>query len=56
MEKDQVDEWNHAVDLIEEGVLKSYSELRQLAHEQKCYHELMEIREQVLEHLKTLRK
>jgi hypothetical protein len=29
--------------------------LRGCAHEQKCYHELMDVRQNVLEYLKTLR-
>jgi hypothetical protein len=48
--------WNRGLDLFIESVHKSNVELRQCAHNQKCYSELMQIREQVLEHLKTLRK
>jgi hypothetical protein len=50
------DKWNRGLTLFEESVLKPDAELRNCAHEQKCYNELMQIREQVLEHLKTLRK
>ncbi len=50
------DKWNRGLDLFIESVHKPDNELRNLAHEQQCYHELMQIREQVLEHLKTLRK
>ena len=49
------DKWNRGLDIFIESVLKPDSALRQCAHNQKCYHELMEIREQVLDHLKTLR-
>jgi hypothetical protein len=50
------DKWNRAVSLFVESVLKPDSELRQQAHEQLCFHELMYVREIILEHLKTLRK
>jgi hypothetical protein len=50
------DKWNRGLTLFEESVLKPDVELRQCAHNQQCYNELMEVREQVLEHLKTLRK
>ncbi len=50
------DKWNRGLTLFEESVLKPDVELRQCAHNQKCYNELMQIREQVLEHLKSLRK
>lgn len=49
-------QWNRGLDLFIESVYKPDSELRQEAHVQECYQELMEIREYVLEYLKTLRK
>jgi len=48
--------WNRGLDLFIESVYKPDHELRQCAHNQKCFHELMHIRENVLEYLKTLRK
>ena len=42
--------------LFEESVLKPDPRLRQCARNQHCYKELMDVREQVLEYLKTLRK
>lgn len=48
--------WNRGLDLFIESVLKPDQELRQCAHNQKCYHELMYVRENVLEYLKTLRR
>jgi len=39
-----------------ESVMKPDPELRQCAHNQKCFHELMYIRQQVLEYLPLLRK
>ena len=47
--------WNRVVDLFVESVLKRDLSLRQCAHNQKCYHELMDIRSDVLEYLKTKR-
>jgi hypothetical protein len=47
--------WNRGLDIFIESVLKPDSQLRQCAHNQKCYYELMEIREEVLKHLHTLR-
>lgn len=47
--------WNRAVDLFIESVHKPDTSLRGCAHNQKCYHELMEVRDQVLDYLNTLR-
>lgn len=49
------DKWNRGVDLFIESVLKPDNELRQCAHNQKCYHELMDVRDSILAHLETLR-
>mgnify|MGYP001332909724 FL=1 len=48
--------WNRGLDIFIESVYKPDSSLRQCAHNQKCYHELMWVRENVLNYLKTLRK
>lgn len=48
--------WNRGLDLFIESVHKPDSELRNCAHNQKCYNELMAVRENVLEYLKTIRK
>ena len=45
-----------ALSLFEESVLAPDHKLRGCAHNQGCYDELMEIREHVLEYLKTLRE
>jgi hypothetical protein len=50
------EKWNSGLDLFVESVLKPDQELRQCAHNQKCFHELMDIRENMLEYLKSLRK
>ena len=56
MEESQTDKWNRGLTLFEESVLKPDSELRQCAHNQKCYNELMAVRQNVLEYLKTIRR
>lgn len=48
--------FNRGLDLFMESVLKPDSELRNCAHNQKCYHELMYIRSYVLDYLRTLRR
>ena len=47
--------WNDALTIFEESVHKPDSKLRSCAHNQKCFNELMDVREEVLKHLKTLR-
>jgi hypothetical protein len=48
--------FNRGLDLFMESVLKPDTKLRQCAHNQQCYHELMYIREYVMGYLKTLRR
>ena len=48
--------FNRGLDLFTESVLKPDPELRNCAHNQRCYHELMYIRSYVLVYLKTLRQ
>ena len=50
------EKWNRGLDLFIESVYKPDSDLRQQAHAQKCYNELLGIRWQILEYLETLRK
>ena len=52
--KDQ--KWNRGLDLYIESVHKPDNQLRSCAHNQKCFNELMEVRAEVLEYLKTLRR
>ncbi len=47
--------WNRGLDLFIESVLKPDHKLRQCAHNQECFHELMWCRDNVLDYLKTLR-
>ena len=49
------DKWNRGLDIFIESVIKPDSSLRQCAHNQKCYNELMTVREDVLQYLKTVR-
>ena len=46
--------YERALDLFTESVMKPDHDLRGCAHNQKCYNELMQIREHVLNYLKTL--
>jgi hypothetical protein len=55
-EESYSDKWNRGLDLFIESVYKPDQELRQCAHNQKCYNELMSIRDHVLSYLKTLRQ
>ena len=48
--------YQRALDLFTESVLKPDSDLRGCAYNQGCYEDLMEIREHVLEYLKTLKE
>ena len=48
--------WNRGLDLYIESVQKPDNQLRACAHNQKCYNELMAVREHVLEYVKTLRR
>ena len=48
--------YQRALDLFTESVLAPDHKLRGCAHNQGCYHQLMEIRQHVLEYLKTLKE
>jgi hypothetical protein len=48
--------WNYGLDIFIESVMEPDPDLRVFAREEHCYDELMEIRQHVLEYLKTLRK
>jgi hypothetical protein len=52
----QEDKWNRGLDIFIESVIKPDPALRQCAHNQQCYHELMWVRENVLDYLRTLRR
>ena len=48
--------YDRALSLFAESVMKPDHELRGCAHNQGCYDELMDVREHVLDYLKTLRE
>ena len=52
---DQKDKWNRGLDLFIESVLKTDPKLRNCAHNQECFNELMEVRKNILEHLESMR-
>lgn len=49
------EKWNRGLDIFIESVIKPDPSLRQCAHNQKCYHELMDVRDDVLNYLKSKR-
>ena len=51
----KIDKYNRAVDIFIESVQKPDPALRSCAHNQKCYNELMEVRQQVLDYVYRLR-
>ena len=51
----KIEKYNRAVDLFIESVHKPDTALRSF-HNQKCYNELMQVRDQVLEYVYTLRE
>lgn len=48
--------YNRGLDLFIESLLKPDPKLRGCAHNQGCYDELIEIRDTMVEYVKTLRK
>ena len=46
---------SNALTLFEESVLKPDSKLRDCARNQECYDELMQVRDEVVEYIRTLR-
>ena len=48
--------WNRGLDLYIESVHKADHHLPGSAHNQKCYNELMAVRQHVLEYLPSLRR
>ena len=53
---DKTEKRNRALGLFVESVLKPDHELRQCAHNQKCYNELLEWRQEVLDYLNSRRE
>ena len=52
---DKAEKRNRALGLFTESVLKADTELRQCAHNQLCFNELIEWRDEVLEYLNKRR-
>jgi len=48
------EKWNRGLDLYIESVHKPDHALRGCAHNQKCFHELMEIKDEVIEIVKDI--
>ena len=55
-EETDAEKYQRALDLFTESVLKPDTNLRGCAYNQGCYEDLMEIREHVLEYLRTLKE
>ena len=55
-EETPAEKYQRALDLFTESVLKPDHDLRSCSHNQGCFDELMEIREHVLQYLKTLKE
>ena len=56
MTETQDELWNRALDIFIEYVHKTDPRLRGCAHNQNCYNELMWVRDEIIEHLHTLRR
>ena len=54
MSETKKDKWERGKTLFLESVYKPDSKLRGCAHNQECYHELMEIRDQVIEMVREM--
>ena len=56
-EKESKDQkWNRGLDICIESIHKADHALRGCAHNQKCFHEMMEIRDNILQYAQTLRR
>ena len=58
IDKDETsaEKYQRALDLFTESVMKPDPDLRGCAYNQDCFNELMEIRDHVLDYLKTLKE
>ena len=54
MSETKQEKWDRGKTLFLESVFKPDDRLRGCAHNQECYHELMEIREQVIEMVRAM--
>jgi hypothetical protein len=53
---DKAEKRNRALTLVTESILKADTELRQCAHNQQCFNELIDWRGEVLEYLNKRRQ
>ncbi len=56
LSEDKEDKRNRAIDLLMESLHKPDDSIRAAAHDQSCYHELFEVRDDVLHYLHTMRR
>ena len=54
MSETKSDKWERGKTLFLESVYKADDRLRGCAHNQECFHELMEIREYVIDHVRNM--
>ena len=54
-EPSQYEKWDRAKTLVLESLHKPDDRLRGCAHNQECYHELMEIRDEVIEIVRAMK-
>ena len=54
--EDKDSKWNRGLDIFIESLHKPDSRLRSCAHNQRCYVELKEVRDKILEYTNTLRR
>ena len=50
----QFDKWDRAKSLLLESLYKPDDALRSCSHNQQCYHEMMSLRDQTIEYVKSL--
>ena len=54
-EETKLEKWDRGKTLFLESLYKPDHQLRSCAHNQKCFNELMEVRQQVLDYVLSLR-
>jgi len=54
-DESQYEKWDRAKSLFLESLYKPDNELRSCAHNQKCYNEMMELREHVVDIVKNIK-
>jgi len=55
MTETKQEKWDRGKTLFLESVYKPDDRLRGCAHNQKCFHELMQIREEIIEHVRGMK-